>query len=70
MQTVIFGTSSSERPADPFYGKSRRLDRASERCSSNFSEKGEVDEAVRAFKKLYLEVVHRIIDHLKTEDAG
>jgi DNA-binding GntR family transcriptional regulator len=32
--------------------------------------KGEVDEAVRAFKKLYLEVVHRIIDHLKTEGAG
>ena len=35
-----------------------------------FLRKGEVDEAVRAFKKLYLEVVHRIIDHLKTEDAG
>jgi len=34
-----------------------------------FLRKGEVDEAVRAFKKLYLEVVHRIIDHLKTEDA-
>jgi hypothetical protein len=35
-----------------------------------FLRKGAVDEAVRAFKKLYLEVVHRIIDHLKTEDAG
>jgi DNA-binding GntR family transcriptional regulator len=35
-----------------------------------FLRKGEVDEAVRAFKKLYFEVVHRIIDHLKTEDAG
>jgi DNA-binding GntR family transcriptional regulator len=35
-----------------------------------FLRKGEVDEAVRAFKKLYLEVVHRIIDHLKTEDVG
>jgi DNA-binding GntR family transcriptional regulator len=35
-----------------------------------FLRKGEVDEAVRAFKKLYLEVVHRIVDHLKTEDAG
>src|SRR6516164_7160710 len=35
-----------------------------------FLRKGEIDEAVRAFKKLYLEVVHRIIDHLKTEDAG
>jgi hypothetical protein len=35
-----------------------------------FCRKGEVDEAVRDFKKIYLEVVHRIIDHLKTEDAG
>jgi DNA-binding GntR family transcriptional regulator len=32
-----------------------------------FLRKGEVDEAVRTFKKLYLEVVHRIIDHLKSE---
>jgi|SRR6516162_9337168 len=32
--------------------------------------KGEVDEAVRAFKKLYLEVVHRIIDRLKTEESA
>ena len=29
--------------------------------------KGEVDEALRAFKKTYLEIVHRIIDHLKSE---
>jgi DNA-binding GntR family transcriptional regulator len=29
--------------------------------------KGEVDEALRAFKKIYLEVVQRIIDHLKSE---
>jgi DNA-binding GntR family transcriptional regulator len=29
--------------------------------------KGEVDEAVRAFKKNYLEVVQRMIDHLETE---
>jgi DNA-binding GntR family transcriptional regulator len=35
-----------------------------------FLRKGEVDEAIRAFKRLYLEVVHRIIDHLKPEDAG
>jgi DNA-binding GntR family transcriptional regulator len=28
--------------------------------------KGEVDEAVRAFKKIYLEVVQRMIDHLQT----
>ena len=35
-----------------------------------FLRKGEVDEAVRAFKKHYMEVVHRIIDHLKTEDSA
>jgi GntR family transcriptional regulator, trigonelline degradation regulator len=32
--------------------------------------KGKVDEAVRAFKKLYLEVVHRIIDHLESGESG
>jgi DNA-binding GntR family transcriptional regulator len=32
--------------------------------------KGEVEEAVRAFKKLYLEVVGQITDHLKTEDSA
>src|SRR5262245_19495322 len=32
--------------------------------------KGEVDEALRAFKKLYLEVVHRIIDYLEAEEPG
>ena len=31
-----------------------------------FLRKGEVDEAVRAFKKLYLEIVHQITDHLET----
>jgi len=35
-----------------------------------FLRKGEVDEAVRAFKKSYLEVVHRIIDHVKTEESA
>src|SRR5215831_6041960 len=35
-----------------------------------FLRKGEVDEAVRAFKKLYLEVVHRIIDHLQSPEAA
>jgi DNA-binding GntR family transcriptional regulator len=35
-----------------------------------FLRKGEVDEAVRAFKKLYLEVVHRIIDHLEAEESA
>ena len=32
--------------------------------------KGEVDEAVRAFKKLYLEVVHRIIEHLEGDESA
>jgi DNA-binding GntR family transcriptional regulator len=35
-----------------------------------FLRKGEVDEAVRAFKKPYLEVVHRIMDHLQTEEPA
>jgi DNA-binding GntR family transcriptional regulator len=35
-----------------------------------FLRKGEVDEAVRAFKKIYLEVVHRIIDHLESEESA
>ena len=35
-----------------------------------FLRKGEVDEAVRAFKKLYLEVVHRITDHLESEESA
>jgi DNA-binding GntR family transcriptional regulator len=35
-----------------------------------FYRKGKVDEALRAFKKIYLEVVHQIIDHLETEEAG
>src|SRR6516164_2892 len=35
-----------------------------------FLRKGEADEAVRAFKKLYLEVVHRIIDHLEAEESA
>ena len=33
-----------------------------------FYRKGKVDEALRAFKKIYLEVVQQIIDHL--ERAG
>ena len=33
-----------------------------------FLREGKVDEAVRAFKKIYLEVVHRIIEHLETEN--
>jgi DNA-binding GntR family transcriptional regulator len=35
-----------------------------------FLREGKVDEALRSFKKIYMEVVHRIIDHFKTEDAG
>jgi DNA-binding GntR family transcriptional regulator len=35
-----------------------------------FLRKGEVDEAVRAFKKLYLEVVHQIIDYLEAEEPA
>jgi DNA-binding GntR family transcriptional regulator len=34
-----------------------------------FYRKGKVDEALRAFKKIYSEVGHQIIDHLKTEEA-
>jgi DNA-binding GntR family transcriptional regulator len=36
----------------------------------DFLREGEVDEAVRAFKKLYLEVVHQIIDHLETTESA
>jgi DNA-binding GntR family transcriptional regulator len=32
--------------------------------------KGKVDEAVRAFKKIYSEVVHQIIDHLESEESS
>jgi DNA-binding GntR family transcriptional regulator len=31
-----------------------------------FLREGKVDEAVRAFKKIYMEVVYQIIDHLRT----
>src|SRR5258708_22378647 len=31
-----------------------------------FYRKGKVDEAFRAFKKIYLDVVHQIIGHLET----
>ena len=32
--------------------------------------KGKVDEAVRAFKKIYLEVVHQVIDNLETMEPA
>jgi DNA-binding GntR family transcriptional regulator len=35
-----------------------------------FLREAKVDEAVRAFKKIYLEVVHRIIDHLESEESA
>jgi hypothetical protein len=35
-----------------------------------FYRKGEVDEALRAFKKIYLEVVHQMIDHLETAESA
>ena len=35
-----------------------------------FLRKGKVDEAVRAFKKIYLEVVHQIIDHLESGESA
>jgi hypothetical protein len=35
-----------------------------------FYRKGKVDEAVRAFKKTYLEVVNQIIDHLETMESA
>src|ERR1700756_4987049 len=35
-----------------------------------FLREGKVDEAVRAFKKIYLEVVYQIIDHLQTGESA
>jgi DNA-binding GntR family transcriptional regulator len=32
--------------------------------------KGEIAEAFRAFKKIYLEIVDEVIDHLKSHEAG
>jgi DNA-binding GntR family transcriptional regulator len=32
--------------------------------------KGKVDEAIRAFKRIYFEVAHRIIDHLESEEVA
>jgi hypothetical protein len=44
--------------------------KSGDRSTDGVAQTDAIDEAVRAFKKHYLEVVHRIIDHLKTEDAG
>ena len=35
-----------------------------------FLREAKVDEALRAFKKIYLEVVHHIIDHLEAEEPA
>ena len=35
-----------------------------------FYREGKVDEALRSFKKIYMEVVHQIIDHLRTVKSG
>jgi GntR family transcriptional regulator, trigonelline degradation regulator len=35
-----------------------------------FYRKGKVDEALRAFKKIYLEVVHQITDHLQSQESS
>jgi hypothetical protein len=32
--------------------------------------KGKIAEAFRAFRKIYLELVDEVIDHLKSEEAG
>ena len=32
--------------------------------------RGKITEAFRAFKKIYLEVVDQLIDHLKSQEAG
>jgi hypothetical protein len=31
--------------------------------------KGEIAEALRAFKKIYLEIVDKVIDHLKSQES-
>jgi DNA-binding GntR family transcriptional regulator len=35
-----------------------------------FYRKGKIAEAFRAFKKIYLEIVYEVIDHLKNQEAG
>ena len=32
--------------------------------------KGKIAEAFRAFRKIYLEIVDQVIDHLKSQEAG
>jgi DNA-binding GntR family transcriptional regulator len=32
--------------------------------------KGKIAEAFRAFKKIYLEIVEKVIDHLESQEAG
>src|SRR6516162_10047273 len=35
-----------------------------------FLREGKVDDAIQAFKKIYLEVVHQIVDHLESEESA
>ncbi|HEY2423477.1 MAG TPA: hypothetical protein VGH55_05200 [Chthoniobacterales bacterium] len=32
--------------------------------------KGKIDEAFRAFKKIYLEMVDRVVDHLQAQESA
>ena len=35
-----------------------------------FLREGKVDDAVRAFKKVYSEIVHQMIEHLEAEESA
>ena len=35
-----------------------------------FLREGKVDDAVRAFKKFYMEVAHQIVDYLEAEESA
>ena len=35
-----------------------------------FYRKGDIAEALRAFKKIYLEIVDRVVDHLEAQEAA
>jgi hypothetical protein len=52
------------------YSRIRRPGRGNKRCSSNSARIGKVDEAVQAFKKNYLAVVHQMIEHLEAEEPA
>ena len=58
----------------PLYRAARSSDRATrsrqQEVLIEFLREGKIDEALRAFKKIYLEVVHRIIVHLEVEESA